>query len=59
MIAMMIGFGFLPFSLSLSPKILSSGLFSLAVMAGMKRARLRCADPIFVIGVWVRPEVPL
>ena len=59
MIATMICLGFLPFSLSRSPKVLRSGLKTLAFIAGMKRARRKLADPTFVIGVVDLPEVPL
>ena len=46
-------------AMSLSAKVLSSGLKTLAFIAGRKRARLNGAEPIFVIGVRERPEVPL
>ena len=59
MIAMMICLGFLPFALSLSPNSLRRGLKVRAFMAGIKRARRRLAEPTLVIGVDVRPEVPL
>ena len=59
MTAMMTCLGFLPFSMSLSANVLSSGLKVRAVMTGMKRLRLSLTDAILVIGVRVRPEVPL
>ena len=59
MMAMMICVLFFPFSCSRSPNSLRRGLKTRAFIAGMKRARRRWADPIFVIGVEVRPDVPL
>ena len=59
MMATMICFGFLPFSFRRSPKVFRRGLKTLAFIAGMKRARLRLAEPTFVIGVVGLPEVPL
>ena len=59
MTAMMTCLGFLPFSMSLSANVLSSGLKTRAAMAGRKRPRLSLTDPILVMGVRVRPEVPL
>ena len=59
MTAMMICLGGLPMAMSLSAKVLTSGLKTLAFIAGKKRARLDGAEPIFVIGVRERPEVLL
>ena len=59
MMAMMICLGDFPLSRSRSANVLSRGLLVRAVMAGMKSARLSAADPTLVMGVRVRPDVPL
>ena len=59
MIATMICFRFLPFFSRRSPNSFKRGLKTRAFIAGIKSALRKLADPIFVIGVVVRPELPL